>query len=218
MVETSIARSAVAAPGFGVIAGIVIAGIVLGFIGPSEAAWLGAGGGLAVVILASVSRDIQDPLHPAHLELARFRRSERPAEILVVKLPPGPPTTRGSASRGSASAACSVLRVTDGVAIMPSLRGSGLCAVLEPDADARTAIEHRLRDVCGSEVGLGWASFPEDGVTLESLIAAAADRVPDPDRGRPHPIPPMPRMRPGQSLAPRTLAAGHPATAMKRAR
>jgi hypothetical protein len=209
MRDTSIAGSAVAAPGFAAVAGIVV-----GFIEPSEAAWLGAGGALAAVILASVSRDTQGSLHPAHLQLARFRRNEKPADILVVKLPPGPPTTRGSAGRRSARAACSVLRVTDGVAIMPSLRGYGLCAVLEPDAHARTAIEHRLRNVCGSEVRLGWASFPEDGVTLESLIAAAADHVPD--RGRPDRIQRMPQMRPGQNLAHGSLAAVR--APMKRAR
>jgi len=209
MAETSIARSAVAAPGFA-----AIAGIVLGFIGPSEAAWLGAAGALAMVILTGASRDIRDSLYPAHLQLARFRRSEKPADILVVKLPPGPLTTRGSGSRRSASAACSVLRVTDGIAIMRSPRGHRLCAVLEPDARARTAIEHRLRNICGSEVRLGWASFPEDGVTLESLLAAAADRVPDrgqPDRGQR-----VPQVRSGQDLAPRSLGVGR--ASMKRAR
>jgi hypothetical protein len=201
--KTSIASSAAAAAGFA-----AIAGVVTWFVGTSAAAWLGAGAALAAVILATVPRDIHDSLYPARLQLARFRRSEKLADVLVVSFP-----APRSASRRSASAAGSVLRVTDGVAMMPSLRGYRLCAVLESDTRARTAIEGRLRDMFGSEVRMGWASFPEHGVTLESLIAAASDRVPDrswPDRGQR-----MPQMPPRQNLAPRSLGASH--TPMKKA-
>lgn len=157
-----------------------IAGLV-GLVGPSEAVCFGAGGALALMILARRSKDGNDALYPARVQLAQYRRNEKRADILVVALPPGA-ATRLSASRRSASAASSVMRVTDGVAIVPSARGRQVCAVLEADARARAAVEQRLRTVCGDRVRLGWASAPVDGVALESLIAAAADRIPERER------------------------------------
>ncbi len=79
----------------------------------------------------------------------------------------------------------SVLRVTDGVSMVPSLGGSGLCAVLESDGRARSAIDQRLRRACGNEVQLAWASSPDDGVTLESLLEVALNRLPIPESRRP---------------------------------
>jgi hypothetical protein len=173
-----------------------IGGIGAGLIGLAEAACFGAGGALALMLLASGSQRRPDALYPARLQLARFRRSGKPAYVLVVKLPP-----RG-ASRRCASAVSSVLRITDGVARVPSLGGNGLCAVLEADAHTRTAIQQRLTSACGDEIQMGWASSPEDGVTLESLITAAVDRVPETRR-------PQRRQRlrplPVQRLVPRSL-------------
>ena len=190
--QTSI-RPAATAPAFAAIAGVFV-----GFIEPFQAAWLGAGA-LAATAIASASRDMRDSLHPAHLQLAHFRRTTMPADILVIRFPTGRSIRRRSASRRGATAARSLLRVTDGVAIIPAVHGHGICAVLEPDPRARAAIEHRLRDVCGSEFGLGWARFPEDGVTLESLIAAATDRIPD--RGRPRSGQRLHQVRPAGHLA-----------------
>jgi hypothetical protein len=204
MRDTSIGLLVGAAPGFATIAGIFV-----GLVEPSKAVWLGAGSLLTWAIMAHRGEG-PDPLYPARLQLARFRRSERPVDILVVKLPRGPLSARGSVRRRSAPAARAVLRVTDGVAVLPSLHGYGLCAVIEPDARARIAIEGRLRSVCGPEVVLGWASFPEHGVTLESLIEAAADRVP-----RQVPPPPVrrgPQLQPRRRFAPAglTRAASRP--------
>jgi hypothetical protein len=172
-----------------------VAGRVVGFFGPSEAACVAAGGALATAILAGLTKDAQDPLYAARFQLARFRRSEQPAHILVA-LPAGPREAR----RGSADLARSVLRVTDGAAVMSSAEGRGICAVLEPDARARRAIEHRLRTVCGGDVRTGWATFPEDGVTLESLIDTATDRVREHEPARPKQ--PLPRLSPGDLASP----------------
>jgi hypothetical protein len=185
-----------------------IAAAWVGFIEPAEAAYFAAGGVLASTILATASNDAPDALHPARLQLARFRRSGTPADILVVKLAQIPSRTRRSASRRNARSAASVLRVTDGVAIVPSLRRYQLCAVIEADDGARNAIERRLRNVCGSDVSIGWASFPDDGVALEPLIAAASDRVPE--RLAPPPRSPMPQTLPARGLASRSLDPGRP--------
>jgi hypothetical protein len=192
-----------------------IAGILAGLVGPAEAVGFGAGGALALMLLAGRSKDVHNALYPARLELARHRRSEKEADILVVKLPPGA-ATRRNASRRSARAASSVLRVTDGVAVVPSTRAYQICAVLEADARARAAVEHRLRTVCGDQVHLGWASAPDDGVTLESLITAAVDRIPE--RGRVHRSPARQRLGVG-GLVPRTLGPDRtPIRAMRKAR
>ena len=183
-----------------------IAALVVGAIGPSQAAWFGAGWGLTLLLLARGSTEVQDPLYPARLQLARSRRSEEPADVMVVL--PSPLIRGRSESQRNARAARSVLRVTDGAVIVPSLGGHayGVCAVLEPDARARTAIERRIRDACVGDVSVGWASFPEHGVTLESLIDAAADRVPD---LLPQPAGPrMAQPAPGQQLASHSLDPG----------
>jgi hypothetical protein len=182
-----------------------IAGASVGVVEPTEAACLGVGGVLALTIMATASNDVQDELDPARLQLARFRRSERAADVLVVRLPPVSSIARRGAGRRSARAAASVLRVTDGVAILPSLGGYGICAVIAADDHARAAVEGRLVKVCGSDVHICWASFPDDGVTLESLIAAASDRVPESLAPAP---PRMSGVLPGRQLASRGLDPG----------
>jgi hypothetical protein len=172
-----------------------VAAVFFGLFGPSEALFFVAGGALVMAILAGLTRDVQDSLYPAHVQLARYRRGEKPADVLVA-LPSGPPRAR----RRLARTARSVLRVTDGVAVLSSQPGAGVCAVLEPDEHARRAIEHRLNKVCGGEVRAGWASFPEDGVTLEALIAAATDRIRAPEWTPAKQ--PLPRLSPGDLAAP----------------
>jgi hypothetical protein len=155
-----------------------IGGIGIGLIGLSEAVFFGAGGGLALMLLAGAPQHHPDALYPARLQLARFRRSGKRTDVLVVRFQP-PSITRRRVSRKCASAASSVLRVTDGVSIVPSLGGTAFCAVVEADGRSRAAIDQRLRRACGSEIGIAWSSSPEDGVTLESLIAAAVKRLPE---------------------------------------
>jgi hypothetical protein len=188
-----------------------LGGIGVGLIGLSEAVCLGAGGGLAVLVLAGGAQHPPDALYPARLQLAGFRRSGKPADLLVVRLQP-PSITRRGVSRRCATAVSSVLRVTDGVSMVPSLGGNGFCAVLEADGRARAAIDQRLRDACGSEIRMAWASSPEDGVTLESLIAAAVDRLPKPRQRRPQNLRPLPLQR----LVPRSI--GPAREPMRRAR
>jgi hypothetical protein len=153
-----------------------IGGIGIGLIGLSEAVCFGAGGGLALMLLAGAPQHHPDALYPARLRLAHFRRSGKGTDILVVRFQPAS-ITRRSISRGCASAASSVLRVTDGVSMVPSLGGTGFCAVVEADGRSRAAIDERLTRACGSEVEIAWVSSPEDGVTLEALLAAAVDRL-----------------------------------------
>jgi hypothetical protein len=186
--------------------------IGVGLIGLSEAAYLGAGGGLALMLLAGGAQHHPDALYPARVQLARFRRSGKPADLLLVRLQP-PSITRRGVSRRCATAVSSVLRVTDGVSMVPSLGGTGLCAVVEADGRARAAIDQRLRNACGSEIRMAWASSPGDGVTLESLIRVAVDRLPEPgQRRRRRNLRPLPLQR----LVPRSV--GPHRESMRRAR
>jgi hypothetical protein len=162
-----------------------IGGAGLGLIGVSEAVSFGAGGALAVFILAGGWQHHADVLYPARMQLARFRRSGEPADILVIELPASVSLAGRRPTRKCASAVSSVLRATDGVSLVPSLGESGLCAVVESDGRARSAIEKRLREACGNQIRLAWASSPDDGVALESLLEVALDRVHEREHGAP---------------------------------
>jgi hypothetical protein len=188
--------------------------IGLGLVGVSEAACFGAGAALATVLLASGSQHHLDALYPARMQLARCRRSGQPADILVVEPPASTSTAVGRQSRRCASAVSSVLRVTDGVSMVRTLGGKVMCAVLESDGRARSAIDQRLRSACGNEIRLAWASSPEDGVTLESLLEVALNRLPLPEPGRrhrPQRLRPLPVQRLLRSLGPERepMRSGH---------
>lgn len=197
-----------------------MAAVAVGLLEPFEALCLALGAALALAVAAGGSKPVKDKLYPARLQLARFRRSDKPADVLVVRLPRDRSIPFRTAGRRSASAAAAVLRVTDGVATVPSLRGLGLCAVLEADARARAAIEQRLSNACGNDVRVGWASCPDDGVSLESLVAVAVDRAADDvdracDDARSPEAATRHRLRAGDLLA-GTLSPGRPR--MRRAR
>jgi hypothetical protein len=159
--------------------------IGLGLVGVSEAACFGAGGALALTLGASGRRHHPDALYPARMQLARCRRSGQPADILLVELPASTSIAGGRQTRRCATTVSSVLRVTDGVSMVPSLGRNGMCAVLESNGRARSAIDQRLRRACGSEIRLAWASSPDDGVTLESLLEVAVKRLPLPESRQP---------------------------------
>jgi hypothetical protein len=158
------------------------------------------------MLLAGERQHHPDALYPARMQLARFRRSGQPADILVVQVSPSGSLAGRRQVRECASAVSSVLRVTDGVSMVPSLGGSGWCAVLESDEHARTAIDRRLRSACGSAVRLAWATSPDDGATLEALLEVGLNRLPPRESGRPergHGLRqlPLPRLLP-RSLGP----------------
>jgi hypothetical protein len=197
--ETSALRTGV---GSGLTAAVAAA---FGLLAPVAALFLAVGAVLALVIAAGGTKPVEDTLYPARLSLARFRRDEKPADVLVVRFPPRRRISGRMESRRTARAAGAVLRVTDGVCSVPALHGEGLCAVLGADPRARTAIEHRLRSVCPGDVSVGWASCPEDAVTLDALVAVAVDRGSDQLEGPASPIPQ--RLRAGQLLTD-TLSPG----------
>jgi hypothetical protein len=160
-----------------------IGGIGLGLVGVSQAVSFGTGVTLAVILLTGGSRHRPDALYPARMQLARLRRSGERADVLVIELPASISLADGRPTRRCASAVSSMLRVTDGVSPIPALRGHGVCAVLASDEAARAGIDQRLRGACGDQIELAWATSPDDGVTLESLLEAALHRLPQREPG-----------------------------------
>ena len=129
---------------------------------------LGAGAGALLVRRGSVQR-CGDAMDAARTELARARRRDEAADVLVVRVD----------RRGHPSDVAAALRVTDGVSVLRRARGWEICAVVpaEDGEAARRAVEQRLVPIAGEAVAPGWASFPTDGFTLDSLCEHARAEV-----------------------------------------
>jgi hypothetical protein len=103
-------------------------------------------------------------------QLMRLRRREEPAELLVVRVP-------RMKARDAAKLA-GALRLTDGVSLERGAGGARIIAVLDGEDVPRGVVQQRLEELAGDATPVfGWASFPEDGITLESLVEHA-ERVP----------------------------------------
>ncbi len=102
-------------------------------------------------------------------QLMRSRRREEPAAVLVVEADKLP--------SAGVRELLATLRTTDGVEVTSRGGRSELRAVLDARDLDRTAVERRIRDAVHADATVGWAAFPEDGVTLETLVAAAREMV-----------------------------------------
>jgi hypothetical protein len=164
----------------------------------SDAAWIAAAAlmGLLHTPVALAKEDAPDEVHR---HIARCRRLEQPAEVMVAISPRtarhprtawSPPTDwlhrwRSDWCRSAAGA----LRLTDSVEIPPGR--AELRAVLDGASLDRASVERRLVETLDahqtgsrldrrgspSEVAFGWARFPEDGFTFEVLAQRAHDRA-----------------------------------------
>jgi hypothetical protein len=105
-----------------------------------------------------------DDLRPLEHELARWRRRDETATILVV----------AASAEHSTRLLARSLRKTDVVALVSSIRGPRLVAALDDHSLDRRRLEDRLAALGPGRPRLGWASFPADGTTLEALIATAS--------------------------------------------
>jgi hypothetical protein len=69
------------------------------------------------------------------------------------------------------------LRISDS-SVAASRRGnSTLVAVVDAREHARERITERLRSAHGQELRVGWATFPDDGLTLDALVDLASARA-----------------------------------------
>jgi hypothetical protein len=147
-------------------AGLAILGALLGW-------QLGAAAvGLSVIAVVLVVPHVRRP-HAAGIgsdrelnaHLARARRREDLIDLVVVRMRDG--------EEAAAHRLGCCLRVTDSAQV--SLDGSGveLCAIVDRERLDRDALERRLRELAPGSPQIGWAQFPEDGLTLPALIGAA---------------------------------------------
>ncbi len=98
-----------------------------------------------------------------HLSWSR-RRAER-ATVLVARL--------AADQVEDPVALVESFRITDSVSLRRTPRGYDLHAVLDEKDLDRGAVERRIADLTSSPLRCGWATFPDDGVTLDVLLELA---------------------------------------------
>jgi len=111
---------------------------------------------------------------PAHVEaevngdlqrhLAWCRRREEPAHLLLMPL--------DTTSDTELAYLLESFRITDSVTLGRGANGSELYALLDAFGFERQGLERRLAGRLDGR-SFGWASFPEDGVTLQTLVEHA---------------------------------------------
>jgi hypothetical protein len=118
--------------------------------------------GAATALDTSEARPRNDDLH-RHLEWAR--RGRERVTVLVAEL--------SELERSRLDTLQGSLRLTDILKFVVRGRGVEPIAVLDEDGLDRRAVEARLARLAGTSISAGWATFPEDGLKLEVLVAAA---------------------------------------------
>ena len=147
----------------------VIALVPAALIGPDILAWTVAG--VSTALFAGTAATRPAPLFSdPQRHLISCRRREQSATILVVDVP----GLDSSRLRGLQKAT----RVSDSLDATRIPGGRRIYGVLDGDDVDRAAVERRLTAVLGDDAVFGWASFPQDGYTLELLIEHARSRVP----------------------------------------
>jgi hypothetical protein len=139
------------------------------------APWIGIGAALALSAGLSRSRD-SAKLDECERHLMRCRRRGEPATVLVVRV---------QARRGiRPERLLRCFRLTDSVAVRRTRHGYEVQGVFDDAGLACEGLERRVRELTGpAEVSIGWARFPDDGVTLPVLVERAhAAFAPLPER------------------------------------
>ena len=143
-----------------------------------------------VLSLEVAVRSARDELHDLERHVMRCRRREEAASVLVARV-----NRRPGLSQAELLAWC---RLTDSVAVKRVRGAFELIGVFDDEALDRTGVERRLSSTARADVHLAWARFPDDGVTLEALLAAGRAALPAAGRRRALP----PRAQPGVSPSP----------------
>jgi hypothetical protein len=101
--------------------------------------------------------------------LARGRRTEQPLAVLVAAFP--------STARSSLGDIADGLRLADSFELVTVAGRLELWGVLDQRSLDRGRFEARLATIAGTEIRVGWADFPEDGLTLGALTRTARGRA-----------------------------------------
>jgi hypothetical protein len=139
----------------------------IAFVDSSPAvAWAGACAGIGFATSMLVSGQSSTPSRgdlQRHLEWCR--RREEGAHILVVPL--------SSVDAHELSGLVESFRITDSVTLGKENGGVELYALLDDKDFVREGIERRLSELRAGRASFGWATFPQDGVTIQTLIEHA---------------------------------------------
>jgi hypothetical protein len=119
--------------------------------------------GLATALMPAGSSPQSEPNGDLRRHLAWCRRREEPAHLLVVPLE--------GIDEAEISGLLESFRITDSVTLGRG-GGSELYALLDAHGFIREGLERRLAERFEGR-RFGWATFPEDGVTLQTLIEHA---------------------------------------------
>jgi hypothetical protein len=158
--------------------GAALAMVPVAFDGSPAWSFVLAGGLLAALVATRPPSPEATPLALIQRHLEWCRRRDEPAHLLWVHAP--------GIERAVAAAALEAFRVTDHVALLEDEDGyAEIVAMMDHSSFERSGVERRLRAQLGDRPGFGWATFPEDGLTLEALfeharkiaVATASDPV-----------------------------------------
>ena len=145
------------------IGAVVVSAAAAAFLPPAGAAAVVA---VAVLLLCGRPVAAGDPRdHALRRHLAICRRREERALVLVAS---------ASGRRGSMT---TDLRISDSTVAVSRRGDSTLVAVLDGRELSRERITERLREAHGQELKVGWATFPDDGLTLDALVEIASARA-----------------------------------------
>lgn len=141
----------------------VAAMIPIAFVESSPAwAWVAAGAALGLATSFFPRGQAQtEPNGDLQRHLAWCRRREEPAHLLVAPLE--------GIDELAVRSLLESFRITDSVTLGRSTGGSELYALLDAHGFMREGLERRLAETFADR-NFGWATFPEDGVTLQTLI------------------------------------------------
>lgn len=146
-----------------------------------------AGGVLAAVLARPAPASVPSSLERIQRQLEWCRRRDEVAHLLWVHAP-------GTGSV-TARSALDAFRVTDAAALLHEGDGHEEIVAMVDDASfEREGLERRLRAQLGDGAGFGWASFPADGVTLDTLFQQA--RMAAVASAKPQPIGPSAQLQP----------------------
>ena len=159
----------------------------------AEIALVAPAAGAAMIAYAAGRARGAHVLDSLDRELMRRRRRGEPAALLLLE---------GRCDAAAAQALKDCLRVTDTVECRIRRGRVRMRAVLDLDRLDRAAVERRLAATGDVELAAGWATFPEDGLTLATVVEAARTRL------APLPLPAVPvgdenarRARPVEQVA-----------------
>ena len=145
---------------------IVAALVPVAFVDSSPTwAWIAAGASLAFAVSLFQRPQAQaEPNGDLQRHLAWCRRREEPANLLLAPL--------DGIDVVAVRSLLESFRITDSVTIGGSAGGTELYALLDAHGFMREGLERRLAEAFAGRK-FGWATFPEDGVTLQTLIEHA---------------------------------------------